>query len=304
MDVSVRNLSKRFGAVRAVDDLSFEAFPGTVTGFLGPNGAGKTTTLRALVGLIRPTSGSALIGGLPYSELPAPSRTVGAVLDADGRPGRSGRNQLLVRAAATGVQHRRVDEVLEQVGLTSAAGRRVADYSTGMRQRLGLAAALLGEPEVLILDEPANGLDPEGIACLRSLLLGFAAAGGTVLIASHLLSEVAQTVDRVVIIAGGTLRFAGPLDQLGNRTVFIQVAEVERLAQVLIGAGIRASVAGPSAIEAVDVTTTEIGLLAAREGIALSGLSETAASLEEAFLRLTAPAVAAQPSSAQVPPGA
>jgi ABC-2 type transport system ATP-binding protein len=162
MDVSVRNLGKRYGAVRAVDDLSFEAGPGSVTGFLGPNGAGKTTRLRALVGLVRPTSGTVLIGGLPYSELPAPSRTVGAVLDADGRPRRSGRNQLLVRAAPTGVQHRRVDEVLEQVGLTSAAGRRVADYSTGMRQCLGLAAALLGEPAVLILDEPANGLDPEG----------------------------------------------------------------------------------------------------------------------------------------------
>ena len=289
MDVSVRNLSKQYRDIRAVDDLSFDALPGTVTGFLGPNGAGKTTTIRAIVGLVRPTSGSVLIGGRPYSELPSPSRAVGAVLDAEGRAGRSGRNQLLVRATATGVPPRRVDEVLEQVGLTSAAGRRVVEYSTGMRQRLGLAAALLGEPEVLILDEPANGLDPEGIAWLRSLLRSFAAAGGTVLVSSHLLSEVAQTVDRVVIIAGGKLRFAGAPDQLGKRTVSIQTAEVARLAQVLIGAGIRASVAGPSSMEAEEVTTLEIGRLAAKEGIALSGLSETTASLEEAFLSLTSP---------------
>jgi ABC-2 type transport system ATP-binding protein len=210
-------LSKRFGAVRAVDRLSFEAVGGRVTGFLGPNGAGKTTTLRALLGLVRPTSGRALIGGRPYAAIDRPWRTVGAVLDAaSANPGRTGRDHLRVVATAAQLPSGRVDETLDRVGLADAAGRRVGGYSTGMRQRLSLAAALLGDPGVLVLDEPANGLDPEGIAWLRNLLRGLAAEGRTVLVSSHVLSEVEQTVDEVVIVSEGTLRYAGPLAALGD----------------------------------------------------------------------------------------
>jgi ABC-2 type transport system ATP-binding protein len=215
-DVTVRHLSKRFGAVQAVDDLSFDAPAGRITGFLGPNGAGKTTTLRALLGLVEPTGGEARIGDRPYAELAAPRRVVGAVLEATGaHPGRTARDQLLVLAGVTGVSRNRVDAVLDLVGLAGAAERRVGGFSLGMRQRLGLAGALLGDPAVLLLDEPANGLDPEGIAWLRGMVRRFAAEGRTVLISSHVLSEIAQTVDRVVIISDGRLRFEGPLDEIG-----------------------------------------------------------------------------------------
>jgi ABC-2 type transport system ATP-binding protein len=216
-EVTVHRLSKRFGEVRAVDDLSFDAPTGQVTGFLGPNGAGKTTTLRALLGLVRATSGDALIGGLRYGQLTDPRRVVGAVLEASGaHPGRSGRDHLRVLAGASGISPGRIDEVLEIVDLSASADRRVGGYSLGMRQRLGLASALLGDPEVLLLDEPANGLDPEGIAWLRNLIRRFAAEGRTVLISSHVLSEIAQTVDRVVIISDGRLRFEGSLQDVGD----------------------------------------------------------------------------------------
>jgi ABC-2 type transport system ATP-binding protein len=216
--VSVRGLTKRFGAVQAVTDLSFEVTAGRITGFLGPNGAGKTTTLRMALGLVTPTAGEVLIGGRRYAELPQPRRTVGAVLEATGfHPGRTGRDHLRILVRAGGIDRAsRVDEVLDLVELTDAAQRRVGGYSLGMRQRLGLAAALLGDPEVLILDEPANGLDPAGVAWLRGLLRGLAADGRTVVISSHVLSEVAQTVDQVVIISAGSLRYAGRLDELGS----------------------------------------------------------------------------------------
>jgi ABC-2 type transport system ATP-binding protein len=213
--IMVAGLTKRYGPVTAVDGLAFTVEPGQVTGFLGPNGAGKTTTLRMLLGLVTPTKGSAVIGGRRYADLAEPRRTVGAVLEATGfHPGRTGRDHLRVLAMAAGIQAERVTAVLGQVGLAENADRRVRGYSLGMRQRLGLAAALLGDPQVLILDEPANGLDPAGMAELRDLLRGLAAEGRTVLMSSHVLSEVAQTVDRVIIIAGGTLRFAGPLGEL------------------------------------------------------------------------------------------
>jgi ABC-2 type transport system ATP-binding protein len=213
--ITVDALTKRYGPVTAVDRLSFSVEPGVVTGFLGPNGAGKTTTLRMLLGLVTPTSGTALIDGRPYAALRRPRRVVGAVLEATGfHPGRRGRDHLRVLAQAGGIAPGRVDEVLEQVGLADAGRRRVGGYSLGMRQRLGLASALLGDPQVLVLDEPANGLDPAGMADLRDLLRGLAAEGRTVLMSSHVLSEVAQTVDRVVIVAGGTLRHAGPLAEL------------------------------------------------------------------------------------------
>ena len=285
--VAIDSLTKRFGRVLAVDALTFEAPPGQITGFLGPNGAGKTTTLRSLLGLVRPTSGGALIDGHRYQDLPRPRRVVGAVLESGAsRPGRSGRDHLRILAGTTGVGESRVDEVLEIVGLTEASGRRVSDYSLGMRQRLGLAGALLGDPEVLILDEPANGLDPEGIVWLRTMLQGLAAEGRTILTSSHLLSEVAQTVDRVVIIDHGKLRFAGPLDELGSGTVSVRAARLDELSDALTAAGFKVRPA-PGALEVVGVKAEDVGRVAAEERIALSGLTADGASLEAAFLRLT-----------------
>lgn len=294
--VSIRSLTKRFGRVLAVDGLTFDAPAGKITGFLGPNGAGKTTTLRSLVGLVRPTSGQALIDGRRYQDLPNPRRVVGAVLESgSSRPGRSGRDHLRVLAATAGVGEGRVDEMLDLVGLTDAAGRRASAYSLGMRQRLGLAGALLGEPEVLILDEPANGLDPEGIAWLRTLLQGLAAEGRSVLISSHLLSEVAQTVDRVVIIDHGKLRFAGSLDELGSGTVSVRAAQQDRLRDALAtaGYGVRVVAGG---LEVVGASPERVGQVAAAEQIALSALTADSASLEAAFLQLT--------SSDEAPPAA
>jgi ABC-2 type transport system ATP-binding protein len=216
-EVEVRGLTKSFGAVTAVRGVSFTAPAGQVTAFLGPNGSGKTTTLRTLLGLVRPTAGEALIGGLRYEQLSRPRRTVGALLEATGfHPGRRARDHLRVLAAADQVPGRRVDEVLAQVDLSAAAGRRVREFSLGMRQRLGLAAALLADPGVLVLDEPANGLDPAGMAWLRGLLRGLAAEGRTVILASHVLAEIAQTADHVVIVSSGQLRFAGPLQEIGE----------------------------------------------------------------------------------------
>jgi ABC-2 type transport system ATP-binding protein len=214
-NIEVRALAKSFGRVRAVDDLSFAAPAGQVTGFLGPNGSGKTTTLRALLGLVAPTSGTATIGGKPYRALQSPLRTVGAVLDGGGQhPGRRGRIHLRLLAQAAGLPSHRVEEVLQLVELAGSADRRAGGYSLGMRQRLALAGALLGEPEVLVLDEPTNGLDPAGVRWLRDLLRQLAGQGRTVLISSHLLAEVAQVADRVVIISGGRMRYEGPLTGL------------------------------------------------------------------------------------------
>jgi ABC-2 type transport system ATP-binding protein len=213
--VAVSSLTKRFGELVAVDELTFSLRAGTVTGFLGPNGAGKTTTLRLLLGLAEPTAGAALVFGRRYRELDDPARRVGAVLESsDFHPGRSGRDHLRTLALAAEIPSSRVEEVLELVELDSASGRRVKTYSLGMRQRLGLAGALLGDPELLILDEPANGLDPAGVHWLRGFLRGFAEQGGTVLVASHVLAEVAQTVDQVVIIDRGRLVTTGPLADL------------------------------------------------------------------------------------------
>jgi len=216
-EVEVRDLTKTFGRLTAVRGMSFTAPAGKVTGFLGPNGSGKTTTLRIVLGLVREDAGAALIGGVPYGRLLRPRQTVGAMLEATGfHPGRRARDHLRVIADAAGIPGRRVDEVLAQVDLTSAARRRVREFSLGMRQRLGLATALLGDPRVLLLDEPANGLDPAGIAWLRGLLRSQADEGRTVIVASHVLSEVAQTVDHVVIVSAGQVRFAGPLDEIGS----------------------------------------------------------------------------------------
>src|SRR6187399_737818 len=210
--IEIQSLTKKFGSVTAVDDLSFRVEPGVVTGFLGPNGAGKTTTLRSLLGLVKPTSGSATFDGQVYADLPDPLRTVGTALEASSfHPGRTGRDHLRVAAAAAGIRDARVDEVLAWVGLADAGNRRAGGYSLGMRQRLGLAFALLGDPAALVLDEPINGLDPEGIRWIRGLLQRLAAEGRTVLVSSHLLSEVQQTVDRVVILSRGRIVHEGSL---------------------------------------------------------------------------------------------
>jgi ABC-2 type transport system ATP-binding protein len=225
-EVSVRGLTKHFGAVRAVEAVTFDLPSGQVTGFLGPNGAGKTTTLRMLLGLVRATSGDALIDGRPYRDLTQPRRVVGAVLEATGfHPGRRGRDHLRILAQVTGLPVARVDEVLDQVELTGDAHRRIGGYSLGMRQRLGLAGALLGDPRILVLDEPANGLDPAGVAWLRGLLRKLADEGRTVVISSHVLSEVAQSADQIVIIHNGQLRFSGPLSEMGTslETAFLEL---------------------------------------------------------------------------------
>jgi ABC-2 type transport system ATP-binding protein len=230
--LAAEGLTKRFGEVPAVDDLSFSLVPGTVTGFLGPNGSGKTTTLRLLLGLAEPTSGEALVYGHRYEQLDHPTRQVGAVLESnDFHPGRSGRDHLRVLATAADIPTDRVEEVLDLVGLGSPAARPVKTYSLGMRQRLGLAGALLGDPALLVLDEPANGLDPAGVQWLRSLLRGFAANGGAVLVSSHLLAEVAQSVDRIVMISGGRLVADAPLDQLAGHGQSLEDAYLELTAE-------------------------------------------------------------------------
>jgi ABC-2 type transport system ATP-binding protein len=224
-EVEVRDLTKTFGRVTAVREMSFTAPAGKVTGFLGPNGSGKTTTLRVVLGLVRADAGEALIGGIPYHRLARPRRSVGALLESTSfHPGRKARDHLRVLADAAGIPSQRVDEVLGQVDLAAAASRRVREFSLGMRQRLGLAAALLGDPQVLLLDEPANGLDPAGIAWLRGMLRGLADEGRTVVVASHVLSEIALTADHVAIVSAGQVRFAGPLSEIGATNTALESA--------------------------------------------------------------------------------
>jgi ABC-2 type transport system ATP-binding protein len=290
--IAIESLSKRFGKVTAVDGLSFDARPGRVTGFLGPNGAGKTTTLRMLLGLIHADGGTATIAGRRYEDLEHPSAHVGVVLeDASFHPGRSGRNHLRVLAAAGRHPESRVPDVLDQVGLTSAAGRRAKGYSMGMRQRLSIAAALLGDPEVLVLDEPANGLDPPGIRWMRDLLRGQAARGRTVLVSSHLLSEVAQSVDDVVVISHGVLRASGTLEQvLGHRdgpVARFRSACDERLASALNERGINVERDGAGGLLARGAEPALVGQVAAEHHVALVELVRHSRSLEEAFFTLT-----------------
>ena len=229
--IEVRGLTKRFGSFTAVDHLDFDVEPGRITGFLGPNGSGKTTTLRMLLGLVRATAGTATIDGHRYAEIPNPLTVVGSALEATNfHPGRTGRNHLRVQAAVAGVPDSRVDELLELVGIPAAARKRAGGYSMGMRQRLGLAGALLGDPRVIILDEPANGLDPEGIRWLRGFLRHLADEGRTLLISSHMLSEVEQTVDDVVIIANGKRVAQGTVAELrGEPTAYVRTSDPDRL---------------------------------------------------------------------------
>ena len=289
--IEVEGLTKRYGSTLAVDDLSFSVAPGSVTGFLGPNGAGKSTTLRAILGLIRPDTGTTTVLGKAYRNLERPIAQVGALLETfDAHPGRSGRNHLRVLAAAARIPTPRVDELLALVELTDSARRRAKGYSLGMRQRLGLAAALLGDPEVLVLDEPANGLDPQGIRWLRDLLRARARDGGTVLISSHVLAEVAQTVDEVVIIHRGKLiqhAAMAEVEAMAAGSTIVRSPDSDRLAGLLTQAGLdvglleggRLNVAAPS---------ERVGEIAAANGVVLHELTTERATLEEVFLQLTA----------------
>ena len=296
--VEIRGLSKRFRTVLAVDDLSFDIEAGRVTGFLGPNGAGKSTTLRALLGLVHPTAGTATFDGRRYDELDRPSATVGAVLeDASFHPGRTGRNHLRVLAVTGQHPPERVDVVLEAVGLTAAADRAVKGYSMGMRQRLAIAAALLGDPEVLILDEPTNGLDPPGIAWMRGMLREQASRGRAVLVSSHLLAEVAQSVDDVVVIAKGRMRGHGTLEQVlgGDEGPATEVRSQDdtRLANALQAAGHSVTRLPAGGLIVPGVGPKEVGVVAHDAGVYLVGLGQQTRSLEQAFFALTGEELAA-----------
>ena len=290
--VEINGINKRFGSVRAVSGLSFEVDRGRVTGFLGPNGAGKSTTLRILLGLVHTDAGTALFGGRRFEELEHPSAEVGALLeDASFHPGRTGRNHLRILAAAGGHPASRVDEVLRQVGLADAANRRVKGYSMGMRQRLAIAAALLGDPEVLILDEPANGLDPPGMRWMRELLRAEAGRGHAVLVSSHLLSEVSQIVDDVVVISHGELRASGPLQQVLGQAdagvTRVRAPNAEALASALRAAGIDFTSGGEGALLVRDAPPEAVGAAANQQRVALSELVRVGRSLEDVFFELT-----------------
>ena len=290
--IEVRGLAKRFGPATAVDGLSFAVGAGTVTGFLGPNGAGKTTTLRMLLGLVTPTSGQAVIWGKPYRELGVRRRRVGAVLEASGfHPGRTVAGHLRVRCAATGGARSRIGAVLAETGMSELAERRAGTLSVGERQRLGLAGALLGDPEVLILDEPANGLDPAGVLWLRGFLRRLGDQGRTVLVSSHILAEVAQFADRAVVIDRGRLVSGGPVTDLvkaARPIVTLRTPRAEALREALASEGAAVRAAGPGRLEITGLGTEEIATLAAALGIPVFEMTTDAGSLEEAFLRLTA----------------
>jgi ABC-2 type transport system ATP-binding protein len=289
--IEVAGLTKRFGETLAVDDLSFTVEPGRLVGFLGPNGAGKTTTLRIVLGLVRPTSGSATVEGRPYAALEDPVHTVGALLDGGMlHPGRSGRNHLRSLARASGVGDARVDQLLELVALTGAADRRAGGYSLGMRQRLGLAAALLGDPRVLVLDEPANGLDPQGIRWLRDFLRSLAGEGRAVLVSSHVLAEVSQTADEVVVINQGRSVAQAPLAELTARAgggMRVAGPDAARLGELLRADGAEVSGDGDRAIVVRGRSGEEIGRMIAGGGIVISELAPVGSSLEEIFFELT-----------------
>jgi ABC-2 type transport system ATP-binding protein len=292
--VEVSGLTKSFGPVRAVSDLGFTVEPGSVTGFLGPNGAGKTTTMRMMVGLERPDAGTATFNGRPYVSLPAPVRTVGAVLETAFHPARSGRNHLRVYCRAAGLPLARADETLAQVGLADAGRRKAGGYSMGMRQRLALATALLGNPSVLVLDEPANGLDPEGIMWLRGFIRHLAhTEGRTVLVSSHLLSEMEQTADRVVIVGAGRLVREGSIAELrsgahGAGTVLVRSPEAARFAAVLQAAGLAPASSDDGLLTIPSTTPADIGARAFAAGIELHELRAQTSGLEELYFQLTA----------------
>ena len=294
--ITVDGLVKRYGPTVAVDDLSFTVQPGVVTGFLGPNGAGKTTTMRLILGLDLPSSGRIAIGGRRYIDLPAPLREVGAVIDAAAvHPKRTGRNHLKGLARSNAIDTRRVQEVLEIVGMADVGDRRAGGYSLGMKQRLGIAAALLGDPPVLLFDEPVNGLDPEGIVWIRQFMRALAGAGRTVLVSSHLMSEMAQTADHLIVIGRGKLlrdeSIRAFLDGDHHETVLVRAQPIEELTSVLEGAGAQLAPGPDGAVTVTGLDATSIGDLAAEHGIAIHELTPQRASLEEAFMDITRDAV-------------
>ena len=291
--IEATHLTKRYGTKTAVNDISFSLQPGQVTGFLGPNGAGKSTTMRMLVGLDRPTSGSITVLGKPYAEHRNPLSVVGALLDAKGvHPGRSARSHLRALAATHGIGDARVNKVLELTGLESVAHKRVGGFSLGMGQRLGIAAALLGDPQVLVLDEPVNGLDPDGVLWVRGFVRAFAAEGRTVLLSSHLMSEMAQTADHVIVLGRGSVIADAPISELlagsGQRTVRVQSPESIRLGELLRALGARSTQQSDcDELLLQGITASQVGEVAAANGIVLHGLSTDSLSLEDAYLELT-----------------
>ena len=289
--IEVRNLTKRYGSTLAVDDLSFVVQPGMVTGFLGPNGAGKSTTMRMILGLDRPSGGSALVFGRPYASSVAPMRTVGALIDAkDVHGGRSARNHLLALAQSNGLPSSRVGEVLEMVGLSGVAKRRIKGFSLGMSQRLGIAAAMLGDPKVLLFDEPVNGLDPEGILWVRNFMKALARDGRTILVSSHLMSEMANTADHLVVIGRGKLiadtATADFIAQSSSNAVRVKSPQQQALAAALSARNVTTTDVD-GYLELRGMTCAEVGDLAAANGVTIHELFEERASLEEAFMELT-----------------
>ncbi|QIP86404.1 ATP-binding cassette domain-containing protein [Streptomyces sp. Tu 2975] len=291
--IDVTHLTKEYGGRRAVDGLTFSVCPGKVTGFLGPNGAGKSTTMRLVLGLDRPTSGTATIGGRPYAEIDEPLRHVGALLDPQAAVGsRTGRDHLRILAAAARIPARRVDEVLEQAGIASAAGRRIRTYSLGMRQRLGIAAALLGDPAVLLLDEPSNGLDPEGIIWIRKLVRELAGEGRAVLVSSHLMSETASFADHLVVLGRGRLLadtgMREFIDAWTTPRVRLRTTDAARLRALLMARGLHPAEGEDGRWTVEGARVEDIGPLAAEEGIPILELAGEEPSLEHAYLALTA----------------
>ncbi|ANZ37178.1 ABC transporter ATP-binding protein [Lentzea guizhouensis] len=289
-------LTKRYGRTVAVDDLSFTVHPGRVTGFLGPNGAGKSTTMRMILGLDRPTAGRVLIDGKPYAELKRPLQTVGALLDAKWvHPNRSARAHLRWLAKSNGLPNGRVDAVLEAVGLTQVAGKNAGGFSLGMSQRLGIAAALLGDPKVLLFDEPVNGLDPEGILWIRTFMQNLATEGRTVLVSSHLLSEMALTASELIVIGRGKLISQSStqefIDRSTGNTVLVRSPQLSKLGPLLVDKGFTVRDSADGALSVSGATSDQIGDIAAANGVVLHELSPQRGSLEEAFMQLTGDAV-------------
>ncbi|MEU9738958.1 ATP-binding cassette domain-containing protein [Micromonospora chersina] len=294
--IEVTGLSKRYGDKLAVDSLTFEVRPGVVTGFLGPNGAGKSTTMRMILGLDAPTAGTATVNGRRYADHPAPLREIGALLEAKAvHTGRSARNHLLALGATHGIGRRRVDEVIDLVGLHEVAGKRAGGFSLGMGQRLGIAAALLGDPRVVMLDEPVNGLDPDGIRWIRGLLKGLAAEGRTVFVSSHLMSEMAQTAEHLIVVGRGRLIADVALAEFTRRasrtTVRVRSPQAAALRDVLAGPTVAITGGEPGLLEVTGLTREQVGDRAAAAGLTLHELSATEASLEEAFMTMTRDAV-------------
>jgi ABC-2 type transport system ATP-binding protein len=303
--IEARNLTKRYGSTLAVDDLSFDVRPGHVTGFLGPNGAGKTTTMRMILGLDRPERGLVTLGGRAYHDLDIPLQEVGALLDAKAvHPGRTAYNHLLSLARSNGIPRRRVDEVLAIVGLETVAKRRAGGFSLGMGQRLGIAAALLGDPAVLMFDEPVNGLDPEGIAWVRQLMRMLASQGRTVFVSSHLMSEMALTADHVVVIGRGRLirdeSISDFVDSSSKASVLVKSPDALRLRPLLEAAGARVLDTPLGDLEVIDFDAARVGELAAANSVVLHELTPHRASLEEAFMELTQGSVEFQAAGAVV----